>query len=922
MNNQNHNFQNQTNDVGENPSNIQVSDLIEYACDDLVFLTSEGSLLEGILFIDTHGLHNIRYFSPYINHYPLRNLTCSKLVDPCTSNEDKLIEKLIKVLCKLFPSDLGTISITTGPQYNLYSFLSFLKENSTKRNDIKILAGLLFCSNNIKYNKSLIKLDNFEISFLITSSCSASSCYIINVKHCDSKMTDKYESVIETLNTLLNVDVNTDVVKSDLLIKSYIALYLKASDLTQLYSYYQEIFDFFGTKCSHKESYSSVKHCLGIISQAFYFPYQKSLELPYAYVPIDKQIQEHLKQPKGYWNCVENSLYHFLNCLLWDGDNNRYIKINSKTPCKIDMIFTGSMRGTPDKITLEFWHKLIEDLPSGRHIDQIKDGKKLFISYDETIERIFYVQQETLGANNGRSYNFEIETGFINFIKVIEVLSDKQGILVQALQPALVKDENGQVVDMDLCVLEKCLHQIIQLLVGPENAQNYQVSIKKADFKCEHARKDVYGELWVRRKYPKKGAEVEFMLSQESGHAYVMVNMINRPDISVDNLSAEINEQLMKNRPVLGNLLKSYIQHFIKDKNNISKENTYFDTKKIHELMLGFRLEASSEINILLSNLINQYILTGSKEESENLVFKSKVQIFCSNVLNRLPIYDPETLKSLIYPIYTMKAWLEIDPVILDELKEMHDFLSYSFSYKIHNDSDLTDTITKFDEFIQQALCEAPHQSLDGDKIINSKKNCEKWRNMKNFFEKKSDLFIKKFENFSKNPKVSIFELRDTLDNILCFFSMYDFFVISHPISDKKLIQLEYYMYMNMLFSNNVKKETMIRFVRSFIQNLEGEKFEKILAIAEILEAYDQERYFTCIQVIRDKIMDYELGMRILLSCHYNDRENQFGNFLLKACDDNIGRENYVENLISKHEEMVFNEINDELQGSFDLLGI
>ena len=48
---------------------LQLQEIIEYADEDAsVGLTSKCSLLDAILFIQNYGLHNIRYYSPYLKY--------------------------------------------------------------------------------------------------------------------------------------------------------------------------------------------------------------------------------------------------------------------------------------------------------------------------------------------------------------------------------------------------------------------------------------------------------------------------------------------------------------------------------------------------------------------------------------------------------------------------------------------------------------------------------------------------------------------------------------------------------------------------------------------------------------------------------------------------------------------------------------
>ncbi|CAF0721123.1 unnamed protein product [Brachionus calyciflorus] len=889
------------------PVLIQLIDFLEYASEDNHLLTNESSLLEGILFIETHGLHNIRYFSPYNNHKPISDQSCSHTF---TSSEDKNILNLTTILCRLFPSDLGTISIENGTDNNLYSFLSFVKHNSNQRNDLKILAALLFCTCDGKNNSSEIVLNNSEFLFQIKSNCDTKSIYNINVKFGDPTIVDKFKSIIEILDTLLNIDVKNDILTPCLIIKSFIAFYLSASDLGQLYSHYKEILDFFGIK-SNVDRRTIIPHLerdLRAICSQFQFPYEKSPDLPYALVPIDKQIQKQLTEPLGYWNCVENSLYHFLNCILWDGDNNRYIKINSEKPCVIDKIFSGKIRGTPDKDTLELWHKLVEDLPTGKYCNQRLDHRKLTFSYDEAVERIFYVQKINLLENKDKTtYNFEVETGFINFIKILEVLTNKQGILIDALKPALIKNKYAKTIDIDLTSLDKCFHQIIKILVGSKHSQYFKVQFKKTYYSCEYTRKDVFGQLWIQREYPGKCAKVEFMLDQDPGHAFVAVSMIDAPTVCFESFNEEI--YIKEEKPFLGYLIKSYINSFNKNQINNSNSSLSSKNKSIHEMIIGFRLDANKKTNMLLSNLINQYIINRSSLDQIDLVSKQKVQSFCLNVLNRLPTYDPETLKLFVYPIYAMRNFLEIDPIILDELEEIYDSSEYDFSYKIHNDSILFKTIEKVDAFLEKEFDKADKQGLDAHQITYSQKKCS---GIKVHLEKSANLIIERFESNFKSPYVCLFELKDNLDNILSFLSIYgSFFLFDESSSTKKLSILDYHILMNMFFSKNVNRETIIEYVGCFIRNFKNEKFQKVLAITEIIDSFEKKNYLKCIQIIKSNLLDYELGIKLILSCKSKNNEIEFKTLLLEACDDNE-KKDYLESLIKKHEEMVLNEMSKD----------
>ena len=857
---------------------LQLQEIIEYADEDAsVGLTSKCSLLDAILFIQNYGLHNIRYYSPYLKYnkadndfewsIPFNKIETGSYI--YSSNDDQSIEKLVRILCKLFPSEKGTVSIIDESNYNFYTFLLDINSFTDERIDIKILAGLLFSlTKEDESIKSLISFSNSEFSIELFSNCEKFS---ININHNDPTFIDKFKHVIEMLNELICTEFSNDLLTPCLIVKCYAIYYLKnVSELAQMYRFYKEILKYFKTSTAENES--ELKQSLVSISKnEFYFPYEKSDELPYALVPIDEEIQKQI----GYFNCVENSLYHFFNCILWDGDKNEYIKINPEQPTIIDKLFSNTIRGTPNGNTLNYWHKLVENLPTGVYADQVNEKSKEVYPYYEAIKRIFYVQ--TLNINS-KCYNYEVETGLLNFIKVLEVLSNKQDVLIKEIEYAVEKDENNKVINIVPSKLAKCINKIIQHIVGSEHAKYYEVRVNDVNYTCAYARKDIFGEFRIKRHYPNKKADVEFMLSQETYHAYMEVASIKKQ-------KNVVNKKVFEN---IKNLNPVFTRHLLSEPFSKNYDKC-LDLKSVnmHELMIGFRLEVNDETNNLLSKLINKYLMARDNND-ENI--QKKVETLCLNVLFHMPIYDPETIEALVYPIYTMKSYLKIIPIFIDELKEENSNLWSRLTYKMKENSIFEGVIRKFIASI-----------LSGNKFSE----------LEDLFDNRLVPMIKHFEEELFNlQNISVFTLEDSLDNMLRFLAMYNYSTTAY--SQNNLSMAESLLFIELILSEDIEKEIMVGFVGSFVKNFKNPKIEKIFAISEILHYYERNMLSKCIEIIQDKIIDYDIGIHILLSFQCKSFDNKFIDLLFKASNNNSEHKKLVELIISRQKRLISKTIPED----------
>ena len=339
------------------------------------------------------------------------------------------------------------------------------------------------------------------------------------------------------------------------------------------------------------------------------------------------------------------------------------------------------MRGTPDGPTLEKWHKLVENLSEGRHAHQTNERCKIVCSYEEAIEKVFYVEQlrykltteDEYEIEDGKikSYNYEVETGFINFIKVIEILLDKKGKLIRELEPMLIRDTNGIVKSLDTERLSECMLKIIEMIVGPEHSKHFQVTTIKAYYSCSYSRNDIYGKVRINRFYPNKNSFVEFVLNQDPGHAFVLVDTIKKPSFKIEDIRKEVLENIQD--PGLQCLINYYIEPYI-EQILLSYQQQILESNKnkdIHALLLGFRLEANEQTNILLAKLYNRYAINETNPDtSSNEINSSQIKSLCMNIVKSMPLYDPDTLEFLIFPISKYRDFLTISPIIVDESYE------------------------------------------------------------------------------------------------------------------------------------------------------------------------------------------------------------------------------------------------------------
>ena len=154
-------------------------------------------------------------------------------------------------------------------------------------------------------------------------------------------------------------------------------------------------------------------------------------------------------------NCVESSLYHFLNCLFWNPMKREYefpakqknsdITASSSEEFTIEKEFsipieivnfytlTGKMRSNLSDEEWKPWHEIVEDLPNGFLLSEYNDVEP-YAEFDKLFTYPTY-------ARNPKGHHNELTPGYLSIFVVLATILDKKYLLKGISKSCL--DENG-----------------------------------------------------------------------------------------------------------------------------------------------------------------------------------------------------------------------------------------------------------------------------------------------------------------------------------------------------------------------------------------------------------------------------------------------------------------------------------------------
>ena len=238
----------------------------------------------------------------------------------------------------------------------------------------------------------------------------------------------------------------------------------------------------------------------------------------------------------NFSNCVEYSVYHFLNCLFWNPMKRKYeFPIKQKNtdatasptdkssvgtefaiPSKIVDFYrlTGKMRSNLSDIELKPWHEIVEDLPNGWFFSEY-ENQKSYAKSDKIFTHVTYILNPE-GHLNG------LNTGFLNFFVVIATIFDKKDLLKGISKSCL--DKEGKLLEMPN--VSEFAKFVKEFIVGITNLteNDFQISVLDLRIELVENKPELMGTIIVKRVFGKK--LVEFHLDTKDSHTGVRIKQI------------------------------------------------------------------------------------------------------------------------------------------------------------------------------------------------------------------------------------------------------------------------------------------------------------------------------------------------------------------------------------------------------------
>lgn len=509
------------------------------------------ALTDGILLVQTGTLHNLRFFSPYVDrkfdesgtwYEPLRTLDSSSLevvkgvpIGP----EMKIPEskhRLAFLLCRLFTSPAGNIATSTTGLSNMHNIFKNLMvksvEKGTQSIDVKMLAAMLFC---LMHRESGItgafRHTKYTLLFTVSKSNHRDTVYEASLSTaCADKLRTERVAILQTLMDAEN-DPADHLFDSRTLLKAFLCLYLEGQQsLSVLYTEYYQLGRRLGLNLPEgvmTASDTALRRLLLRIEKASPpIPYKLNTELPWRAVKLHCG-DDVFRSGETFSNCAESALYYLCNCMLWDGDTRRYLTIfraDGTASVLSTKVFTGEMKRLPDDVEARKWHTLVENLPNA--VCGKGDSVKFTDLIDASSQSVFYARRHEYQAEDGSTkvIHNEVTAGVINLFKVLEVLAGREGEFIPKIIDVLVRNDSNEV-DIDASnarlqtgVLDGPAREVFALILGPDHGKNFTVSFADAKIEKYAGRHDIYGELRVTRRYPKAGFSVDYALATKIGH--------------------------------------------------------------------------------------------------------------------------------------------------------------------------------------------------------------------------------------------------------------------------------------------------------------------------------------------------------------------------------------------------------------------
>ena len=216
------------------------------------------------------------------------------------------------------------------------------------------------------------------------------------------------------------------------------------------------------------------------------YPYKLGESLNYATIPYLIKKDEFDYINKGFCNCVESVLYHFLNCLLWNGKEY----VNIKEHCLLTNIFNGeNLKHSPSKSEMLDWHKYVENIePNILYDDALNISKQEMRG--NPFNYVYYkVEKNKIKNQLNTGIKNELKSGLITLLKVLEHLSGKS--LTNELK-ATLKAINWNITKDNIKLIEDCIRDAFIKFLGVD-PKNIDMTFKDIEYIKIGNKYDIFG---------------------------------------------------------------------------------------------------------------------------------------------------------------------------------------------------------------------------------------------------------------------------------------------------------------------------------------------------------------------------------------------------------------------------------------------
>lgn len=604
---------------------LTLENLLEVAEETGCPLTHPYSLVYGELFNTTYLQHNLRFCHPDLI-ISVKEL--EKTVE-LTPIEDRSKNPFVKAMILLFPSAAGEITTSVSNPRNFGHILDEIyKKFHAKQKGLdsttKLLSFLLFylCHPRIK---------NLEINTSFTED----KIYI------DITGSEKWESIeLDVGDVLTNgqnvldlldfffdregISSNNLSSSKSLLFQSFLVNFLiEKKELIMIQKQlkvYEEMFTNATDSSVHEinvkllngpriayEEYIHLNKAFVILIKD---QVKKISEFPYSRNPIElMSVQFYNRKTNSFHqgsfsNCADIAIYHFLNCLLWNSNQGKYILKEEHKNTPIFKFFNESLiKRNPSRDQIMEWHRIVEDLENGKHFNP--DLVSQFDTFEGAFNHVLY------NKNTEKSLN-EIKSGFINIFSVIRTIfgftfSTEEMILFKNKFEYCHEDKFTQ-------IMEKSFSKFL-----PEEQLKTIKSIKFTPGKnnCSPYKFEFFGTITITKET--KGGQITFHLNIFNGHSY----------LKLDHAKQTI-EETEERRTIINNidsfgfyryLIVDFLQFILTSK----EKEVSVPFEAIFRKSIGFTLRENQETYQWMTEIKNSEMLRNDRK----LVQKTFSNIIC-----------------------------------------------------------------------------------------------------------------------------------------------------------------------------------------------------------------------------------------------------------------------------------------------------